>query len=75
MCLFFVSVKKFCATTFCREKSFAQNFRRDAQVEIGLLVDDGFSSAHNALHELIRFGANPARVVSVHQLENFFSLP
>jgi hypothetical protein len=25
--------------------------------------------------KLIRFGANPARVVSVHQLENFFSLP
>jgi hypothetical protein len=32
------------------EKSFAQNFRGDAQVEMRLLVDDGFSSAHNALH-------------------------
>jgi hypothetical protein len=32
------------------KKSFAQNFRRDAQVEMRLLVDDGFSSAHNALH-------------------------
>jgi hypothetical protein len=50
MCLFFfVSVKKFCARKFFGEKSFAQNFRSDAQVELGLLVDDGFSSAHNAL--------------------------
>jgi hypothetical protein len=32
------------------QKSFAQNFRGDAQVEMGLLVDDGFSSAHNAFH-------------------------
>jgi hypothetical protein len=49
--LFFVCVeKRFCATEFFGEKSFAQNFRRDAQVEMGLLVDDGFSSAHNAFH-------------------------
>jgi len=41
------------------KKSFAQTFRGDAQVEIRLRVDDGFSSAHNALHKLIRFGANP----------------
>jgi hypothetical protein len=32
------------------QKSFAQTFRRDAQVQIGLMVDDGCSSAHNALH-------------------------
>jgi hypothetical protein len=50
MCLFFVNRKKFCARKFFLEKSFAQNFRRDAQVEMRLLVDDGFSSAHNALH-------------------------
>jgi hypothetical protein len=48
--LFFASRKKFCATEFFGEESFAQIFRRDAQVEIGLLVDDGFSSAHNAFH-------------------------
>jgi hypothetical protein len=41
------------------ERSFAQIFRGNAQVEIRLLVDDGFSSAHNALHKLIRFGATP----------------
>jgi hypothetical protein len=45
-----VSRKRFCATEFFGEKSFAQNFRRDAQVEMGLLVDDGFTSAHNAFH-------------------------
>jgi hypothetical protein len=51
MCLFFCfSRKKFCATKLFATKSFAQTFRRDAQVEIGLMVDDGFSSAHNALH-------------------------
>jgi hypothetical protein len=50
MCLFFFNRKKFCATEFFGGKSFAQNFRRDAQVEMRLLVDDGFSSAHNALH-------------------------
>ena len=50
MCLFFIDRKKFCATKFFREKSFAQNFRSDAQVQIALLVDDGCSSAHNALH-------------------------
>jgi hypothetical protein len=51
MCLFFLSVEKnFCATEFFGGKSFAQNFRRDAQVGTGLLVDDGLSSAHNALH-------------------------
>jgi hypothetical protein len=42
--------KKFCATKLFAEKSFAQNFRRDAQVKMGLLVDDGCSSAHNAFH-------------------------
>jgi hypothetical protein len=51
MCLFFLSIeKKFCATEFFGGKSFAQNFRRDAQVEMGLLVDDGLSSAHNAFN-------------------------
>jgi hypothetical protein len=51
MCLFFyVRKKKFCATKFLLKKRFAQNFRRDAQVELRLLVDGGFSSAHNALH-------------------------
>jgi hypothetical protein len=48
--LFFASRKKFCATQFFGGKSFAQNFRRDAQVEMGLLVDDGLSSADNAFH-------------------------
>jgi hypothetical protein len=48
--LFFVVVEKTCATEFFGGKSFAQNFRRDAQVGTGLLVDDGWSSAHNAVH-------------------------
>jgi hypothetical protein len=76
MCLFFcVSRKKFCATEFFGEKSFAQNFRRDAQVEMGLLVDDGFSSAHNALHKINSVRRKSNRGVSVLQLDNFFSLP
>jgi hypothetical protein len=51
MCLFFLrQKKKFCARKFFAEKSFAQNFRRDAQVVMRLPVDDGFTSAHNAFH-------------------------
>jgi hypothetical protein len=51
MCLFFWRQrKKFCARKFFAEKSFAQNFRRDAQVAMRLPVDDGFTSAHNAFH-------------------------
>ena len=51
MCLFFLSEEKtFCATKLFSGKSFAQNFRSDAQVEMRLLIDDGFSSAHNAFH-------------------------
>jgi hypothetical protein len=51
MCLFFsVRRKKFCARKFFAEKSFAQNFRSDAQVVMRLPVDDGFTSAHNAFH-------------------------
>jgi len=51
MCLFFLSVKNsFVQENSLARKSFAQNFRRDAQVEMGLLVDDGLSSAHNAFH-------------------------
>jgi hypothetical protein len=48
--LFFVRRKFFVQENSLTEKSFAQTFRGDAQVEIGLLVDDGFSSAHNAVH-------------------------
>jgi len=60
MCLFFLFLsKKVLCNNIFSGKSFAQNFRRDAQVEMRLLVDDGFSSAHNALHKLIRFGATP----------------
>jgi hypothetical protein len=51
MCLFFLCQgKSFVQENSLASKSFAQNFRRDAQVEMRLLVDDGFSSAHNALH-------------------------
>jgi hypothetical protein len=51
MCLFFLLLEKsFAQQDSLIEKSFAQNFRSDAQVQIGLMVDDGFSSAHNALH-------------------------
>jgi hypothetical protein len=50
MCLFFFRRKKFCATELFGGKSFAQNFLGDAQVEMRLLIDDGFTSAHNAFH-------------------------
>jgi hypothetical protein len=48
---FFLSVEKtFAQQNTLLKKSFAQTFRRYAQVEIGLLVDDSFGSAHNAFH-------------------------
>jgi hypothetical protein len=42
--------KSFVQENSLAEKSFAQNFRRDAQVGTGMLVDDGLSSGHNAFH-------------------------
>jgi hypothetical protein len=51
MCLFFLHhEQRFVQQNSLTRKSFAQTFRRDAQVEMRLLIDDGFSSAHNALH-------------------------
>jgi hypothetical protein len=51
MCLFFLRTEKsFVQENYLLQKSFAQTFRGYAQVQIALLVDDGFSSAHNALH-------------------------